>query len=132
MKRKPHDPVQSPSYYTDGRYETIEAIEAWRLDHHAGDALAYISRAGKKSPETYCLDLQKVLWYIDRILAEPRLREIDPRDFTEDKQLMPMLAAAVLHLRAASAADQAGDRACARAEWELVRGALQHALAEKE
>lgn len=132
MKRKPHDPVQSPSYYTDGRYETIEAIEAWRLDHHAGDALAYISRAGKKSPETYCLDLQKALWYIDRILAEPRLREIDPRDFTEDKQLTPMLAAAVVHLQAASAADQAGDRTRARAEWELVREALQRALAEKQ
>lgn len=48
MKQNPHDPVQSPAYYTDGRYETVEAIEAWGLDHHAGDALAYISRAGKK------------------------------------------------------------------------------------
>ena len=132
MKRKPHDPVQSPSYYTDGRYETIEAIEAWRLDHHAGDALAYISRAGKKSPETYCLDLQKALWYIDRILAEPHLRDIDPQDFTEDKRLTPILAAAVVHLQAASAADQAGNRTRARAEWELVRQALQCALAEKE
>lgn len=102
------------------------------MDHHAGDALAYISRAGKKSPETYRLDLQKALWYIDRILAEPRLRGIDPRDFTEDKQLPPILAAAVLHLRAASAADQSGDRTRARAEWELVREALQRALAEKQ
>ena len=82
MKQKPHDPVQSPAYYTDGRYETVEAIEAWGLDHHAGDALAYISRAGKKSPDTYRLDLQKALWYIDRILAEPRLRDIDPQDVT--------------------------------------------------
>ena len=132
MKQKPHDPVQSPAYYTDGRYETVEAIEAWGLDHHAGDALAYISRAGKKSPDTYRLDLQKALWYIDRILAEPRMRDIDPRDFTEDKQLTPMLAAAVVHLQAASAADQAGDRTRARAEWKLVREALQRALAEKE
>ena len=59
MKQKPHDPVQSPAYYTDGRYETVEAIEAWGLDHHAGDALAYISRAGKNHPTRIVLTCKK-------------------------------------------------------------------------
>jgi len=45
-------------------YETIKVIEAWKLDFHLGNAVKYISRAGKKD---YALeDLKKALWYLQR------------------------------------------------------------------
>ncbi|WP_270433490.1 DUF3310 domain-containing protein [Anaerostipes hominis (ex Lee et al. 2021)] len=31
-----------------------------------GNAVKYISRAGKKDPEKYKEDLQKAMWYLDR------------------------------------------------------------------
>ena len=55
----------NPKYYK-GKVEVIEAIEAWNLNFHRGNAIKYISRAGKKNPEKEIEDLKKARWYIDR------------------------------------------------------------------
>ena len=55
----------NPSYYQNG-IETIEAIEAWGLGFCLGNAVKYISRAGKKDPTKTVEDLNKAIWYIQR------------------------------------------------------------------
>ena len=56
-----NDNVNHPSYYTNGKIEVIDAIEAWGLNFHRGNAVKYIARAGKKNPEKeiedWCEDL---------------------------------------------------------------------------
>jgi hypothetical protein len=59
-----------PHYGGDNTYETIKVIEAWDLNFHLGNAVKYISRAGKKSEETKKQDLEKALWYIKRELEK--------------------------------------------------------------
>ncbi len=58
--------VNHPSHYNSGKIEVIEAIEDWRLDFHLGNAVKYVSRAGKKNPAKYVEDLEKAIWYIKR------------------------------------------------------------------
>lgn len=59
--------IDHPSYYgSDTTYETIKVIEAWQLDFCLGNAVKYISRAGKKDPDKEIEDLQKAMWYIQR------------------------------------------------------------------
>lgn len=59
--------IGHPSYYgSDTTYETIKVIEAWQLDFCLGNAVKYISRAGKKDPDKEIEDLQKAMWYIQR------------------------------------------------------------------
>lgn len=60
------DPVNHPKHYTDGRIEVIDYIEDKKLGYHLGNAVKYISRAGKKDPEKEVEDLQKAVWYINR------------------------------------------------------------------
>lgn len=65
-----HDPVNHPSHYTDGRIEVIDYIEDKKLGFHLGNAVKYISRAGKKDPSKEIEDLEKAVWYINRYIAE--------------------------------------------------------------
>lgn len=62
------DSVNSPQHYggADNLYEVIKVIEAWGLGFNLGNAVKYIARAGKKSPDTKAEDLQKAVWYINR------------------------------------------------------------------
>ena len=77
-----NDPVNSPSHYTSGGIETIDFIEAKRLNYNLGNAVKYISRAGKKVTEVpdrasfgeaispqineQAQDLEKAIWYLQR------------------------------------------------------------------
>lgn len=61
-----NDNVNHPSHYTDGNIEVIDYIEDKKLNYHLGNAVKYISRAGKKDPEKYTEDLQKAVWYLQR------------------------------------------------------------------
>lgn len=63
-----NDPVNRPAHYTDGRIEVIDFIEDKKLDFHLGNAVKYISRAGKKDPAKFVEDLQKAIWYINRAI----------------------------------------------------------------
>lgn len=58
--------VDHPSWYTDGKIEVIDFIEDKHLGYHLGNAVKYISRAGKKDPEKEIEDLEKADWYIRR------------------------------------------------------------------
>ena len=61
--------VNHPNHYTDGGIETIDFIEAKNLPYHLGNAVKYISRAGKKDPNKNIEDLQKAVWYINRYIC---------------------------------------------------------------
>lgn len=62
------DMVNHPEHYTDGGIETIDFIEAKKLTYHLGNAVKYISRAGKKNKDKTIEDLQKAIWYIERYI----------------------------------------------------------------
>ena len=64
------DVVNHPDHYTDGGIETIDFIEAKKLPYHLGNAVKYISRAGKKHPEKTVEDLKKAVWYINRYISK--------------------------------------------------------------
>lgn len=68
VPKKPKESVDHPAHYNSGSIEVIDAIEDWELGFSLGNAVKYIARAGKKSPETYIQDLEKALWYINREL----------------------------------------------------------------
>ena len=58
------EPVNHPDYYTTGGLEAIDVIHSWNLGFDLGNAVKYISRAGKKNPDKYLEDLEKARWYI--------------------------------------------------------------------
>jgi hypothetical protein len=64
--------VNHPDHYggADNPYEAIKVIEAWGLGFCLGNAIKYISRAGKKGDALE--DLKKAQWYLDREIASRR------------------------------------------------------------
>lgn len=61
------DPVLRPSHYSEGRqFETIDVITDWELNYRLGNAVKYISRAGRKDPSKTVEDLKKAQWYLAR------------------------------------------------------------------
>lgn len=46
----------------------IDYIEDQKFPYHLGNAVKYISRAGKKNPEKTVEDLNKAVWYINRYI----------------------------------------------------------------
>lgn len=64
-------PIDHPKHYGgDTPYEAIKVIEAWGLDFCLGNAVKYISRAGKKDPSKEIEDLKKANWYIQRRIEQ--------------------------------------------------------------
>ena len=59
-----------PSHYTDGKIEVIDYIEDKQLGFCLGNAVKYISRAGKKYKDKEIEDLEKAVWYINRRIQE--------------------------------------------------------------
>lgn len=60
------DMVNHPPHYKDGGIETIDFIEAKKLNYHLGQVVKYVSRAGKKDPSKYLEDIDKAIWYLQR------------------------------------------------------------------
>lgn len=64
--------VNHPPHYTDGGIEVIDYIKAKNLDFCLGNAVKYISRAGKKRDaemteiEKTIQDLKKAIYYINK------------------------------------------------------------------
>lgn len=58
--------VNHPVHYggESNVYEVIKVIDAWNLGFSLGNAVKYISRAGKKNKEKEIEDLEKAVWYI--------------------------------------------------------------------
>lgn len=65
---KTSDPVNNPSHYTDGQIEVIDYIcDKFDIKSFClGNAIKYISRAGKKNNEVE--DLRKAIWYINHYI----------------------------------------------------------------
>ncbi len=61
------DPVNHPAHYKVGGIETIDFIEAKKLNYNMGNAVKYISRADHKGNKKQ--DLEKAKWYIDREIS---------------------------------------------------------------
>jgi len=68
MEEPQPDPVNHPAHYKVGGIETIDFIEAKKLNYNMGNAVKYISRADHKGNKKQ--DLEKAKWYIDRELAK--------------------------------------------------------------
>ena len=51
-------------HYHTGSIQAIDLIEAYELDFCLGNAVKYISRAGRKGDAVE--DLRKAIWYIER------------------------------------------------------------------
>ncbi len=96
------DNVNHPAHYTDGKYETIEFIECNLFDYHDGNAIKYISRAGKKDPNKMIEDLEKAKWYIHRSMNKKGYdsKAITVHDYILDKKLSPELASVVALIEA--------------------------------
>ena len=60
------DPVNHPAHYKVGGIETIDFIEAKRLNYNMGNAVKYITRADHKGNRKQ--DLEKAIWYLKREL----------------------------------------------------------------
>lgn len=60
------DNVAHPSHYNSGKIEVIEFIEDQQLNFPRGNAVKYISRAGKKDATKEIEDLRKAVWYLKR------------------------------------------------------------------
>ena len=63
-----NETVNHPAHYggENNVYEAINVIEAWNLDFCLGNAVKYISRAGKKDASKELEDLNKAIWYLKR------------------------------------------------------------------
>ena len=79
------DTVNHPSYYTDGKIEVIEYIEDKKLGYCLGNAIKYISRAGKKDPAKEIEDLRKADWYIQRRIQELETRKDEALKLAESE-----------------------------------------------
>ena len=64
------DNVNHPQHYAGTKIEVIDYIEDKNLGFCLGNAVKYISRAGKKDPTKEIEDLQKAVWYLNRRILE--------------------------------------------------------------
>lgn len=68
--------VDHPQHYADTKIEVIEYIEDKNLGFCLGNAVKYISRAGRKGSaamdqkEKTIQDLEKAIWYLNRRIEE--------------------------------------------------------------
>lgn len=71
-ERARREAVNHPAHYggQNNPYEAIKVIEAWGLGFCLGNAVKYISRAGKKESDKEVEDLKKALWYIQRRIEQ--------------------------------------------------------------
>lgn len=67
MFEPPHDPVNHPAHYKVGGIETIDFIEAKKLNYNLGNVVKYITRADHKGERRE--NLEKALWYLKRELG---------------------------------------------------------------
>ena len=57
--------INHPNHYLGERkYEPIDVINDWELNFQTGNAVKYISRAGRKDANKTIQDLEKAIWYL--------------------------------------------------------------------
>ena len=62
------DPVNHPAHYKTGGIETIDFIEAKKLNYNLGNVVKYITRADHKGNRKQ--DLEKAAWYLAREISK--------------------------------------------------------------
>lgn len=129
------DNVNHPSHYTDGKIEVINFIEDKKLGYHLGNAVKYISRAGKKDPDRYIEDLQKAVWYLDREI-ERKTQEIVvanpiPADFLTSGVIKGENGV-TLDLRGSEPVLTIPREACSEEEWEELQRAVKEHIERME
>ena len=67
MFEPPSDPVNHPAHYKVGGIETIDFIEAKKLNYNLGNVVKYVTRADHKGERRE--NLEKALWYLKRELG---------------------------------------------------------------
>lgn len=78
------DAVSHPSHYTEGReYEPRKVIADWGLNFNLGNAVKYVSRAGRKGDKIE--DLRKAIQYI-----EFEIEELDPNYMSSENRIMSL------------------------------------------
>lgn len=76
--------VDHPPHYIAGRkYEPKDVIRDWDLNFSLGNAVKYISRAGRKDPSKTIEDLEKAIFYINDEIAAIRAEETQRIDDIE-------------------------------------------------
>lgn len=58
--------VIHPSHYNSGNLEVWDFIAQQELNFFLGNAIKYITRAGKKNKDTYIEDLEKAVNYLNK------------------------------------------------------------------
>ena len=100
------DAVNHPSYYADGKYEVIDLIEDYKMGFHIGNAVKYISRAGKKDFSKRIQDLEKAIWYLKRALdknvyevpGSKKFHTISIVQYCMEKKISNLLESALIHI----------------------------------
>jgi Protein of unknwon function (DUF3310) len=82
--------INHPEHYggENNPYEAIKVIDAWELNFSLGNAVKYISRAGKKHEGNKLEDLKKAAWYLENEIKKhtvdkqaPQIEKIKPLIF---------------------------------------------------
>lgn len=69
VKEKIYNDIECPYHYNSGRIEVWDYIADQKLNYFLGNAIKYISRAGKKDPTKYVEDLEKAIAYLNKEIA---------------------------------------------------------------
>lgn len=78
MEKSKNDIISCPPHYCDGRkYEPRKVIADWKLNFNLGNAVKYLTRAGRKGNKIE--DLRKAIQYI-----EFEIEDIEERRITHD------------------------------------------------
>ena len=79
---KINDSVNHPNHYCEGRrYEPWDVIVDWQLDYLTGNAVKYLSRAGRKDGESKEIeDLRKAVAYIEKRIEVLESRKSEDSD----------------------------------------------------
>lgn len=75
---EPYEQVDHPDHYggADDVYEAIKVIDAWGIGFALGNAVKYISRAGRKPGVDALTDLRKAAFYLQHEIT--RLERVKP------------------------------------------------------
>lgn len=61
------DEIDKAQQYNRGKFEVIEVLDDWQLDHYRATVITYLARAPHKGS---CLkDLRKAKYYLDRLVT---------------------------------------------------------------
>jgi len=143
LKVKNGEAVDHPAHYNDGKIEVIDFIEDLGLSEgfNLGNAVKYISRAGKKDANKTVEDINKAVWYIERQIkayetfgicdawSREKDREYDFYDYIEDKNLSYCTGRAIECI--CNALNQREDSAIAAENLEIAVRALKGYLANR-